>query len=217
LRKAILVDIDDCILDITVRKAKIFSLILGKRFKREQVIGKKVVEFLREHVNENEILEYRKRFWEIAFCIDPLGIELLKHDKPVPYSRVVLKRLSKYFEIIYITNRLESMKDITINELKRYNFPNYYKAYFASDSYMLKDIKITRSDTLSKLPKEFDYICVIDDMPDNFPLYKSLEIPIIIGFMKYIVLDENLFKKNGASYVIKDWKDFPFETLALYS
>lgn len=217
MRKAILVDIDDCILDITVRKARIFSLLIGKRFKKEDVIGKRVVEFLKDYVKEEELQEYRRRFWEIAFCIDPFGLDLIKHDKPVPYSRVVLKRLSKFFEIIYISNRIENMKGITINELKRFNFPNYDKVFLASDTYMLKEIRTTRSDSLSKLPKDYDYVCVIDDMPENYPLYKALRIPIIVGFMKYIVLDEELFKVNGASYVMKSWRDFPFELLADYS
>jgi len=52
---------------------------------------------------------------------------------------------------------------------------------------------------------------VIDDMPDNFELYKLIKIPHIVGFLRYVVLDEKQYWLNGATYVFKNWKNFPFE------
>jgi hypothetical protein len=211
VKKAILVDIDDCIIDVTNRKAKIFSFILNRKITKKDVIGKRTAEVLSQYVNQKEIQKYRKRFWEIAFCLDKIGLNFLKYDKPVPYSRKVLRKISNNYEILYISSRIESMLNISIEQLKKFNFPYYNNVYHASDSYFLMDIKSARSDVLSKIPKNYEYFCVIDDMPDNFELYKLIKIPHIVGFLRYVVLDEKQYWLNGATYVFKNWKNFPFE------
>jgi hypothetical protein len=208
MNKGILVDIDDCILNVTRRKAAIYSYLLNKKITVKDVIGKRTAEFLSNYLPPNKIEEYREKFWKIALCLEKEGYKFIDLDKPEPYSRQILRKLSKKFIIVYISNRLESMKHISISQLKKFNFPYYENVYHADDQTFLSSTTEGRKSVLSKIPK-LNYVVVIDDLPENYYHYKNLGIPKIIGFMKYIVLDEKKFYNNGANYVIKSWKDFP--------
>jgi len=207
-KRVILVDIDDCIIDVSKRKAAIYSYLLNKKIKVNEVIGKRTSEFLREHVKEDLVEEYRVKFWEIALCLDEIGKKFLNLDRPVPYAKQVLKKLSKKYNIIYISNRIESMKDITIEELKKFDFPSPTSVYHADDSTFLNSLQVGRINVLSKLPK-VKIFTVIDDLPENYIHYKQLNVNYIIGFLKYIVLDKKKFYEMGANFVIESWKDFP--------
>ncbi len=208
MHKGILVDIDDCILNVTRRKAAIYSYLLNKKIKVKEVIGKRTAEFLSKYLPSSKIEKYREKFWRIALCLENEGYKFIDLDKPEPHSRRILRILSKKFTIVYISNRLESMKQITISQLKKFNFPNYTHVYHADNETFLSNPLEGRKSVLSKIPK-LDYVAVIDDLPENYRYYKILNIPKIIGFMKYIVLDEKKFYENGANYVIRSWKDFP--------
>jgi len=210
MKKALLVDVDDCILDVTRRKRAIFKLLLGRNLKIKEIIGKRTAEVLANYVQREKIPEYRYKFWSIALCIDPIGKNYIHLDRPVPYSRYILRKLAKKYEIFYITNRLESMHEITMNTLKKFNFPFYWNLFSADDYTFIKN-ENGRKTVLAKLPRDKEYIAVVDDLPENFTYYKQLNIPEIIGFMRFIVLDKDKFFEAGATYVMCDWKEFPLE------
>ncbi len=208
MKKAVIIDIDDCILNLTKRKSAIFSYLLKRKITVSEVIGKRTVDVLRKYLPEDKISEYRFKFWEIALCINEVGKKFIDLDEPVPFSRYIIKKLSKKYEIFYITNRIESMKDITTYTLKKFNFP-YYENNIHADDYTFYKNENGRKSIISKLPKEYEYLLVVDDLPENFQFYKEINVNEIIGFMKYIILDKKLFYENGATLVIESWKDFP--------
>ncbi|HLI46344.1 MAG TPA: hypothetical protein VKU94_04045 [Geobacterales bacterium] len=212
MKKSILIDVDDCILDVTRRKRAIFSILLGRRITIKEIIGKRTVEVLINYLPKEKVSEYRHKFWSIALCVDPIGKEFIHLDRPVPFSRRILRILSRKYEIFYITNRIASMHEITLNTLKKFGFPFYWNLISADDYTFLKS-ENGRKTVIAKLPKDREYIAVVDDLPENYTYYKQMNIPEIIGFMKYIVLDERKFLENGATYVMSDWREFPLDRL----
>lgn len=208
MRTAVLIDIDDCIINNLRRKKAILEYILNRRVKYKDIIGKRIVETLSLYLPKEKVPEFNRKFWEIALCVEEIGRNFLHLDKAEPYSRKVIKKLSNKFEIIYITNRLERMKEDTTLSLKRLGFPNY-EMNFHADDHTFYERENARRNVLSKLPKEYEYVFVVDDIPENFKAYLEFGISNILGFMKYVETDENKYYLNGAKLVFKSWKDFP--------
>jgi len=210
MKKAILIDIDDCILNTIKRKKAIFEFLLKKKVPVSEIIGKRTAEILSKYVSIEKVPEYRFKFWSIALCVDPIGEKFLYLDEPEPYARYILRKLSNKYEIFYITNRLVSMQKYTELTLKKFNFPKYWNIISADDYTFFKN-ENGRKTVIKKLPAEYEYTSVVDDLPENYIYYKQINIKKIIGYMKYIVLDEKSFYDHGASLVIKSWKEFPLK------
>lgn len=126
-----------------------------------------------------------------------------------PYADYFLNEMGKYFEIVIFTAAAEDYADIVLNELdksKAISYKLYRRHTEPTNGVFLKD--------LSKLGRDMNKMCIIDNNKDNFTLQpeNGLQISTFLGDQKddeLLILCEDLMriiksKKNDIRPVIKE-------------
>ncbi len=165
---------------------------------------------------KQRISEFQKRFWDVVLCIDPAGVESLALHEPLPFAAEVLHQWSKHSALVYLTGRTENMRQMTLNELRKFGFPtdDVELAMFSLEDFSrtrgvnpsgptLVDVKAR---LLSTICEARDVVRAVDDYPSYFPAYKQCGIPDRIGLLRSRRYTPQDYIDKGATRVVQNWK-----------
>jgi len=161
--------------------------------------------------------EFQRRFWDIVLCLDEAGVKSLHLHEPFPFAAEVLRQWSRHSTLAYLTGRTENMRQITMNELRKFGFPtentelvmfspeDFARARGADPSGLtLVDAKARLLSTICKM---HNVVRVVDDYPGYFPAYKQFNIPDRIGLLRSRRYTPQDYITRGATRVIQNWKE----------
>ncbi|MBO3755045.1 MAG: hypothetical protein FGF53_09275, partial [Candidatus Brockarchaeota archaeon] len=145
------------------------------------------------------------KFWRILLCLDDVGEHFLAFDEPMPNAVDVVREWYEHFDLVYITGRTENMKELTVEELRKFGFPvDEDGIYMCADlrDFLSSPVDV-RKRIIGKIMEERRLVCVVDDYPKYFPVYAEF-IPLRIGLLRpkrYRPKDY-----DGASLVVGEWR-----------
>jgi len=214
----VVLDIDDTLINTERRMHAIWQILLDRKIplgivrthSMEQIFSK-----FATSEQEKRADELQKRFWDIVLCVDKIGIELLKLDKPIAFAAKILQEWSKQCTLTYLTGRTENTRDLTLRELQQFGFPteNTQLIMFKLQDYDYvrkeKPVGSTlangKAKLFSSIAKKHNIVRVIDDYPRYFPIYKQFNVPDRIGLLRSKLFTPQQYINNGATRVIKSW------------
>jgi hypothetical protein len=141
------------------------------------------------------------------------GADLLELDSPIPYASKVLESWGRSHKLVYITGRTENMRQLTLDQLRRFEFPTNrtdlemfnlkdWISFFSSVSSAIK----TRSQIFSSILKRYNVVRVVDDFPDFFYAYKKYHVPDKVGLLRKKRFSHRDYLANGATRVVESWR-----------
>lgn len=205
----VVVDIDDTIINTQRRVQRVWSLIL------DHEIPQKIVEAL----SSRQILERFaasdrekwNRFWNILLCSDEAGIGFLKLDEAIPFAADVLQKWSRQSEIVYLTGRPDSSRQLTLGELKRFGFPidDTELMMFDPEDWenftSVGSLVGARQRVFSHILEKHDVVKVVDDYPAFFNVYRQFNVPDRIGLLRPKRFSQQDYLSQGATRVVESW------------
>ena len=207
MKDCIVVDIDETIIDTNLRKQAVFKLLLKKDIPISEITKKGSWDIIKNHLGDQCCRETWIKFWKIILCVESNGLNFLHLDRPIPQASQVLSEWAKKYAIVYLTNRTENMRGLTIKELRKLGFPIKNSNLFMAKDFeeVMNSPVESRKEAFSRIIEKYDVIAVIDDYPRFFPIYKSFAVPERIGLLKFPRFREEDYIKKGANLVVKDW------------
>lgn len=214
--EAIVVDIDDTLVNTEYRRNAAWRRVLCREIPMEVTESSSSREILRRYAFSDQ--RVWEKFWLLVLCIEEGGADLLELDRPVPYASEVLKNWGKSYKLVYITGRTENMRQLTLDQLRRFEFPTSktdlemftlkdWISFFSSASSVIK----TRSEIFSSILKRYNVIRVVDDFPDFFDAYKKHHVPDKIGLLRKKRFSRKDYLVNGATRVVENWRQLLVE------
>lgn len=216
---SVVVDIDDTLVNTDRRMQAVWSLVLGCNVPLEAIQTLSLEQIFMKFASSEQkqrTSEFQRRFWDIVLCLDEAGVESLHLHEPFPSAPEVLRQWSKHSALVYLTGRTENMREITLNELRKFSFPteNTELVMFSLEDFgrargvdpsgpTLVDAKAR---LLSAICKMQDVVRVVDDYPGYFPAYKALNVPDRIGLLRSRRYTPQDYINRGATRVIQNWK-----------
>lgn len=208
---AFVIDIDDTLIDTERRRHAAWCQVLGREIPIEVTERSSSREILERYANSDR--KTWEKFWLLTLCVDEGGADLLELDKQIPNASEILQNWVKSCKLIYLTGRTENMRQLTVDELKKFGFPTHetelemftiqdWMRFFSSESSVIK----TRSNVFSSILKRYNVIRVIDDYPSFFAAYKNHPVPDRIGLLRKKRFTPQEYLHNGATRVIENWK-----------
>lgn len=208
---AIVVDIDDTLVGTDHRRHAAWCQVLGREIPLQEVECQGSREILRKYAFSDR--EIWKRFWMLTLCVEEGGADLLRLDRSIPHASEALQKWSENYKLIYLTGRTRNMRQLTLDELRRFEFPtsgtelemfsiNEWMNFYSSQSSVVK----TRSVIFSKILKRHKVIRVVDDYPGFFAAYRKHPVPDKVGFMRKKRFSHQEYLANGATRVVENWK-----------
>ena len=208
---AVVVDIDDTIVGTDFRRHAAWCRILGREIPLQEVESQSSREILRKYAFSDR--KIWKRYWMLTLCVEEGGADLLELDSPLPYASEVLQKWSKNYKLIYLTGRTKNMRQLTLDELRKFGFPtggtelemftvNDWMSYFSSQSSVLE----TRSVIFSRILKRHNVIRVVDDYPGFFLAYRKHLVPDKVGLLRKKRFSRREYLDNGATRVVENWR-----------
>jgi hypothetical protein len=208
---AIVVDIDDTIIDTERRRYAAWCRVLGREIPRQEVESQGSLEILRKYAFSNR--EVWEKFWMLTLCIEEGGADLIELDRPIPYASEVLQNWSKDYKLAYLTGRTENMRQLTLDELRKFGFPTHGTdlEMFALNDWMnyssQSSVVEIRSTLFSKILKRYNVIRVVDDYPGFFAAYRKHPVPDKVGLLRKKRFSPQDYLANGATRVVENWKE----------
>lgn len=208
---AVVVDIDDTIVSTDRRRYAAWRRVLDREISLQEVESQGSREILRRYAfSDKKIWE---RFWMLTLCVEEGGADLLELDKPIPHALETLQGWKEECKLVYITGRTENMRELTIDELRGFGFPTHetelemftlkdWIQFFSSTASVVK----TRSKIFSSIVKRYNVVRVIDDFPSFFAAYKEYLVPDKVGLLRKKRFSSREYLDNGATRVVKNWK-----------
>ncbi len=208
---AVVVDIDDTIVSTDHRRHAAWCRVLGRGIPLQEVESQSSREILRKYAFSDR--ETWNKFWKLTLCFEEGGSDLLELDSPIPFAVEVLQKWSENYKVIYLTGRTENMRQLTLDELRRFNFPttrvelemftvNELINFFSSESSVVE----TRSAMFSKILKRHKVIRVVDDFPGFFVAYRNHPVSDKVGLLRKKRFSRQEYITNGATRVVENWK-----------
>jgi len=208
---AVVVDIDDTLIDTERRRYTAWCRVLGRKIPRSEVESQGSREILRKYASSNR--EVWKKFWMLTLCREEGGVDLLELDKPIPYSLETIQKWSKNYKLIYLTGRTENMRQLTLDELGNFGFPTSgtdlemftltnWMNFFSSQSSVVE----TRSMIFSRILSRQPVVRVVDDYPGFFVAYRKYPVSEKIGLLRKKRFSPQEYLANGATMVVENWK-----------
>ena len=208
---AVVVDIDDTLVDTNRRRWAAWRHVLGLELPLEVVEEHESSDILRIYASSNG--EVWERFWRVLLCWEEEGISLLNLDTPLPYAADVVRRWSEEHRVVYFTGRSTNMYDLTLEKLEKFGFPvedvdlvmsslNDWNLYLNSKASTLQ----LRSKLFSSANARYKIIRVVDDIPSFFSIYKTFEVPERIAIQRSKIYSRQEYFSHGATKVVKKWK-----------
>jgi len=216
----VVVDIDDTLVITDQRMQSIWQKILDPRIPLKAVETMSLEQIFMKYASPEQktrIGDFQKRFWDIVLCQEEVGIELLKLHKPIPHAADILQQWKKQAKLIYLTGRTENTRQLTLTELKHFNFPtiNTELHMFKPQDYERArgtnpkgaTLVEAKSQLLKKITERDHVVRAIDDYPGYFTIYKQHNIPDRIGLQRQKRYPQEAYLEQGATRVIKSWKE----------
>ena len=208
---AVVIDIDDTIIDTSQRMQSIWRHVLETNVRLKDVEVLNLEQIFNKHAStkqKSQAPELRSKFFALLLCENETGIRLAQQDRAIPHSAEILKKWAKKFEIIYLTGRPEHTRNLTLKTLEKFGFPtdDIIMLMVTLQDWKNRNQTKKRHELLTSTTKQHQVESIIDDYPGYFPIYQELKIPERIGLLnkKYQIKD---YLEKGATRVINDWKE----------
>jgi hypothetical protein len=208
---AIVVDIDDTLINTERRRNTAWCRVLDREIPMGVTESSGSQEILKRYAfSDRRIWE---KFWLLVLCLEEGGADLLELDSPIPHAHEVLRSWSTSYRLIYITGRIENMRQLTIDQLRKFEFPTYetelemftlkdWMSFFTSAASVMK----TRERIFSSILKRYSVIRVVDDYPGFFAAYRRYPVPDKVGLLRRKRFSPQDYLANGAARVVENWK-----------
>ena len=174
-----LVDIDDTLISTRKRTRGLWRHVLGCDVSEEEIETLTAQQIFGRYATEEQrprMRELQRLFTETMLCRNEEGLRLVEVDEPIPYAAQVLRNWKG--PLVYITGRLEHVRDATLNQLGRFRFP-----LEGSELHMFKEedwrgggLGDARRRILEGILENHRVMRVVDDFPGYFPVYTELGI-----------------------------------------
>jgi len=209
--KAAVVDIDDTLLDTSLRMQGIWLHVLGVEIPLSEIETLTLEQIFMRHASTEQrtrISELQRLFFSLLLCEDEKGVELAKLDRPIPDAAETLQAWTQHYRVIYLTGRPEHTRNLTQETLAMYGFPvdNVLMSMVTLQDWKNRVQTKARQGLLASLAHDYDVELVVDDFPGYFTIYRDLQIPVRIGLRskKFSASD---YIDKGATRVVDDWKE----------
>ncbi len=208
---AVVVDIDDTIVNTDRRRHAAWCRVLGRKIPLQEVESQGSREILGRYAfSSRKIWE---KFWMLTLCVEESGGDLLELDKPIPHASETLQRWNQQHKLVYLTGRTENMRQLTVDELRRFGFPTRetdlemfalkdWIRFFSSTASVLA----TRSKMFSSISEQYNILRVIDDNPRFFAAYRKAPVPDRVGLLRKKRFSPREYLENGATRVVESWE-----------
>jgi hypothetical protein len=216
----VIVDIDDTLIDTARRMHKLWRLLLDRDVPLEAVETLNLEQIFMKFATKDQmarVKDFQKRYWDLLLCLDAGGVESLSLHEPLSDAVGVLQKWSEKFELVYLTGRTENMRFLTLHELEEYGFPtaNTRLVMFQPDDYARAKGEDPSGPTLievksrlcTEICEKSEVVKAIDDYPGYFTVFRRLEIPDRIGFLRPKRYNAQQYLDRGATRVVKSWKE----------
>lgn len=209
---AVVVDIDDTLVDTSRRRWAAWCHVLGRELPLEVVEKHESRDILRIYASSDG--EVWERFWKVLLCWEDEGITLLNQDTPFSDAANVVRRWGKELRVVYFTGRSGNMYDLTLDELGKFGFPveevdlvmmslKDWNLYLKSKASTIQ----LRSKLFSSVHARCQIVRVVDDIPSFFPIYKEFEVPERIAIQRSKIYSRPEYFSQGATKVVNQWKE----------
>jgi hypothetical protein len=158
--------------------------------------------------------ELARRFWDISLGLEEAEVDLFRLHEPIPFSAEILQTWANHCELVYLTGRPETMRDLTFSELKKFGFPtnNTQLVMFRLEDFARvrgmdpsgPTLGDARSKLFSAVSKDHNIVRVVDDYPGYFPVYRQFNITDRIGLLRPKYSSQQYFDKD-ATRVMASW------------
>ncbi len=216
---SVVVDVDDTLINTERRMQGVWHQVLGREIPMQAVETLDLAQIFLEFASPDQkarVNELRKRFWDVLLCLEEIGLELLKLHEPVPFAADVLQTWSKHCMLVYLTGRPETMRDLTLGELKKFGFPmdNLQLTMFNLEDYARVrgenpsgiTLVEAKSRLFSSISKQHNVVRVVDDYPGYFTIYRQFNVPERIGLLRSKRYSPKDYIDRGATRVVESWK-----------
>jgi hypothetical protein len=221
---SVIIDIDETLIDNKRSMKSIWHNVLGREVSLSDIGKLGLNDIFVKYASDDQKKsshEYQRRFFELLLGEDELGVEFVKLDEPIPFAAEAIQAWSRHCNIVYLTGRPETKRDLTMAQLERFGFPteNIEMAMVTLDDWHKGMVKEARHELLSSISQFHNIVRVVDDFPGYFTIYKQFDIPDRIGLLTSERHSPEDFIDKGATRVIDSWKklvdDMPKPILAL--
>jgi hypothetical protein len=208
---SVVVDVDDTIVDTRRRAQGIWRHVLSCEVPMEELDSMRALQIFERHATDEQrtrMKELQGLFQDTLLCRNEAGMRLMELDEPVPDASEVLNRWSEEYAIVYLTGRLETLREETLDELGRFGFPleNAQLVMFDAEDWGRAALGDARARLFSTVSEEHEVIRVVDDFPGYFPTYRKFDVPERIGLLRSRLYEPRDFYERGATKVFENWK-----------
>jgi len=210
----VVVDVDDTLLDTRRRTQKIWEIVLDREIPLEDVESLTARGIFDKHASREQraqIDELRREFNDVLLCRNEEGIRLLGLDEPVPFAAEALKEWEPHCRLVYLTGRLEPLRDATFGELARFGFPaDAELVMFDPEDWGPRpgaSLTDARTRLFSAITERHDVVRVVDDFPGYFPTYRQFDVPERIGLLHSKLYTPQDYVERGATRVVESWEE----------
>ena len=208
---AFVIDIDDTLISTEHRRHAAWCQVLGREIPMDVTERSSSREILKRYACSDR--KTWEKFWLLTLCVEEGGADLLQLDEPIPCASEVLQNWVRNCKLIYLTGRTENMRQLTVDELKKFGYPTQgtdlemftlkdWMLFFSSESSVVK----TRSKMFSSILKRYNIIRVVDDYPGFFAAYRNHPVPDRVGLLRKKRFTHQEYLANGATRVVENWK-----------
>lgn len=202
-KEAIVVDLDNTLVDTAVRKLS----LLREYLPHEQID----IEKIRSDFDLVTILGSRETKTNEGFFAKLESSEAIrKHPAPLfpEVSNILTKLTDKNIDVIVITGRSESLADETKGELAALNIIKFISHVYMCPS-TFKSVEQFKTKMISDLQRDYDFIAVVGDHYDDYSAATENKIPFIkleITNLTYVnsaqVIDASVTRCNSWDKVL---------------
>jgi hypothetical protein len=205
-----LVDIDDTLISTRKRTRGLWRHVLGCDVSEEEIETLTAQQIFGRYATEEQrprMRELQRLFTETMLCRNEEGLSLVETDEPIPYAAQALREWGG--PIVYITGRLEHIRDVTLGQLRRFGFPieDVELHMFREEDWMGGGLGGARKRILEGIIERHRVVKVVDDFPGYFTVYAELGIPERIGLYRSRAHKPEDYMSKGATRVVESWRE----------
>lgn len=207
---SLLIDIDDTLISTKKRTQGLWRYVLGCNVSIEEIETLTAVQIFERYATEQQkprMRELQRLFTQTMLCLNDVGLKLMEEDEPIPYAVEVLNQWEG--SKVYITGRLEHLRNPTLAQLRLFGFPvdDTMLYMFNEDDWRGGKLGEARKRILDDIMSKHHVIKVVDDFPGYFPVYMELGIPERIGLCCSRTYKPEDYLSRGATKVVESWKE----------
>ncbi|MFH2110992.1 MAG: hypothetical protein ABIJ47_07010 [Candidatus Bathyarchaeota archaeon] len=207
---SLLVDIDDTLISTRKRTQGLWRHVLGCDVSEEEIETLTAQQIFGRHATEEQrprMRELQRLFTETMLCRNEEGLMLVEADEPIPYAAQVLRDWEG--PVVYITGRLEHIREATFSQLRRFGFPveGAELHMFREEDWKGGGLGDARRRILEAILEKHRVMRVVDDFPGYFTVYAELGIPERIGLRSSSAHKPEDYMSRGATRVVEGWRE----------